>query len=109
MWTTPRASARAVERAPVGGTLYHADGEQGVPAKGIAESVGRLLGIPTASITMREATALWGGWLAGMTAISNQTAAPRARQELAWQPEAGVGLLADIASGSYRSLLSSNM
>lgn len=95
-----RLYALALDRMPVGGALYHAEGEQGVAGRAIGEAIKQLTAAQSRSVGLDEAGTLWGGCLAGTMAISNQSAAPRAQREVGWEPRAGVRLLDDMTAGS---------
>lgn len=83
----------ALERAEPG-AKYHAVAETGVTFRDIAETLGRRLNLPAASIAAEEAAATFG-WLAmfanhDMTASSTQT-----RRQLGWEPS-GPRMLDDL-------------
>src|SRR3954453_1136446 len=54
-----RLLALAVDQAPAG-TILHAAAEEGVPARAIAEAIGRALGVPTESIPVERAAEHFG-------------------------------------------------
>ncbi|HET6965218.1 MAG TPA: SDR family oxidoreductase [Acidimicrobiales bacterium] len=88
----------ALESAPAGSRL-HAVGDEGVPFRLIAETIGRHLGLPTESISADEAAAHFG-WLAPI-AMSDSPATARLTQELlGWAPT-HPGLIADLEAGHY--------
>ena len=81
----------ALERAETG-AVYNAVAEEGVPARDIAETIGRRLKLPVRSIAPEEAGAFFG-WLAmfaDMPASSEKT-----QKRLGWRPT-GPGLIADL-------------
>jgi nucleoside-diphosphate-sugar epimerase len=87
-----------LEKGEAGGR-YHAVAEQGVAARTIAETIGRGLNIPVASISAQEAADHfgWFGFFAGLdlAASSEQT-----QKKLGWRP-AGPGLIADLENMRY--------
>ncbi|HEY4457943.1 MAG TPA: SDR family oxidoreductase [Pseudonocardiaceae bacterium] len=90
----------ALEQAPAGTRLHPID-DEGVPLQQIAETMGRKLGVPTASIAAEQLGEQFG-WFGGMVALDNQASSTRTRQLLDWKPE-HAGLLADIDDGHYFS------
>ena len=62
----------APEKAPEGSRL-HAVGDEGVPVRQIAQTIGRRLGVPTASIPAEQAEAQFG-WLAPFITVDTTTA-----------------------------------
>ncbi|MDR3389640.1 MAG: NAD(P)H-binding protein [Rudaea sp.] len=68
------------------GAVYHAVAGE-IPNRWIAETVGRLTGAPTRSITMDEAIALWGKFATLIVfGVSSRSRSPRIRQEFGWAP-----------------------
>ena len=88
----------ALEDAPAG-TRWHAVGDEGIPMRQIAQSIGDHLGMSAASI---PADRLEGhfGFLAMLIALDNPTSSLATRRILGWEP-AHPGLLADFAGGDY--------
>ncbi|WP_033293824.1 SDR family oxidoreductase [Amycolatopsis jejuensis] len=84
----------ALDNAPAG-TVLHAVGDEGIPFRELAEAIGRLAGVPAASIAPDEAEARFG-FLAPMVQVDNPTSATRTREILDWKPE-HPGLLDDLA------------
>jgi len=84
----PRAVAR-----------YHAVGEEGVPLRLIAETIGKGLGVPTAGLSQEEAQAHFGPLAmfvgADMSASSQQT-----QEWLGWNPNRP-GLIEDLQQTQY--------
>jgi nucleoside-diphosphate-sugar epimerase len=81
------------------GTRWHAVGDEGIPMREIAESIGGHLGIPAVSIPDGRLEAHFG-FLAALVALDNPTTALVTRQVLGWEP-ARPGLLADFDDGDY--------
>jgi nucleoside-diphosphate-sugar epimerase len=90
----------ALEQAPAGSRL-HPVGDGGVPLREIAETIGRHLNIPTASIPPDQVNAHFG-FLAPVVQVDNPTTNERTRQLLDWQPT-HPGLIADLNEGHYFS------
>jgi nucleoside-diphosphate-sugar epimerase len=67
------------------GALYHAVAGE-TPNRWIAEAVAQDMGCPTRSLTMDEATDVWGEFDGLILAASSRCRAPRSRQELGWAP-----------------------
>jgi nucleoside-diphosphate-sugar epimerase len=88
----------ALESAPAG-TRWHAAGDEGIPVRQIAQSIGDHLGIPTASIPAEQMGAHFG-FLAAVIVLDNPTSTLVTRRVLGWEP-AHPGLLADFDDGDY--------
>jgi nucleoside-diphosphate-sugar epimerase len=88
----------AVEGAPAGSRL-HSVGDEGVPFREIAETVGRRLGLPTESITAEQAPEHFG-FLAPFVTLDNPTLSTITRQLLGWRPTQP-GLIADLEEDHY--------
>jgi nucleoside-diphosphate-sugar epimerase len=93
----------ALENAPPG-TRWHAAGDEGIPLRDIAQSIGDHLGIPTASIPADRLEAHFG-FLAMLIALDNPTSTLTTRRILGWEPT-HPGLLADFDNGDYFTALS---
>jgi nucleoside-diphosphate-sugar epimerase len=89
---------RALKAAPAGSTL-HAVADEGVPARDIAELIGRKLGIPVASIPREEAAAHFT-WLADFLGVDAPATSVLTRDLLDWQPMQP-GLIEDLEQGHY--------
>jgi nucleoside-diphosphate-sugar epimerase len=88
----------ALEDAPAG-TRWHAAGDEGIPTREIAQSIGDHLGLPTASIPAGRLAAHFG-FLATVIVLDNPTSTLATRRILGWEP-ARPGLLADFDNGDY--------
>jgi nucleoside-diphosphate-sugar epimerase len=88
----------ALEDAPAG-TRWHAAGDEGIPVREIAQSIGDHLGLPVASIPADRAEAHFG-FLAAVLALDNPVTTRATRRTLGWEP-AHPGLLADFETGDY--------
>ena len=93
-----RLARLAVEKAPAGSVL-HAVGDEGVPFREIAETMGRGLGVPTVSVAPEQALEHFGplGLLAGM---DSPAGAAITRELLGWEPT-GPTLLEDLDRDHY--------
>jgi nucleoside-diphosphate-sugar epimerase len=87
----------ALEKAPAGAQLYAAT-EEGIPVREIAETIGRHLGLPAASIPAGQAA----DHFKGFPFITMDITMPNAdtRRLLGWEP-AHPGLIADLDDGHY--------
>jgi nucleoside-diphosphate-sugar epimerase len=88
----------ALEEAPAG-TRWHAAGDEGIPTREIAQSIGDHLGIPTASIPADRLQAHFG-FLATVIVLDNPTSTLATRRILGWEP-VHPGLIADFDNGDY--------
>jgi nucleoside-diphosphate-sugar epimerase len=89
----------ALDKAPAGAQLYGA-AESGITLREIAETIGRQLGIPAASIPAGQAAGHFKGFPFVTLDITMSSA--ETRQLLDWQPD-HPGLIADLAHGHYFS------
>jgi len=95
-------AARLVVRAledPDAARIVHAIGEEGVPARAIAEAIGRGAGVPVASIDPDDVEAHFG-WIGAFFALDVPASSALTRARLGWQPTEA-GLLDDLAAGHY--------
>ncbi|MFI6434908.1 SDR family oxidoreductase [Streptomyces sp. NPDC050759] len=88
----------ALEAAPAGVRL-HAIGDEGVPFREIAETIGRGLDVPVTSVAPEEATDHFG-WLGHFAAVDMRASATLTRKLLNWQPE-HPALIPDLEAGHY--------
>ena len=88
----------ALEDAPAG-TRWHAAGDEGLPVREIAESIGAHLGLPAASIPAAGLQAHFG-FLAGLIALDGPVTTEQTRRILGWEP-VHPGLLADFDEAGY--------
>ena len=88
----------ALESAP-GGTRLHGIEDEGVPFRVIAETVGRRLGVPVASIGTEEAAGHFG-FLGPLVQLDNPTSSEATRKLLGWEPE-HPGLIEDLEQEHY--------
>jgi len=87
-----------LESAPAG-TRMHAVAEQAISTKRIAETLGKVLGLPVKSIDPANAEAHFGvvGHFFGLTMTASSQ---RTRELLSWNPT-GPGLIEDVLAGAY--------
>jgi nucleoside-diphosphate-sugar epimerase len=76
------------------GAKYHAVGEEGIPMRDIAETIGQGLKIPVKSLSPEEAQAHFG-WMAIFATHDLQASSAKTRRKLGWNP-AGPGRIADL-------------
>jgi nucleoside-diphosphate-sugar epimerase len=88
----------ALESAPAG-TRLHAVGDEGVPFRQIAETIGRRLDIPVTSVPTEEAEAYFG-FLSLFVQLDNPTSSALTQELLGWQPT-HPGLIEDLDQGHY--------
>ncbi len=74
--------------------VYNAVAEEGVPARDIAETIGRRLKLPVKSIPPEEAGGYFG-WLAHLAARDMPASSEQTQKKLGWRPT-GPGLIADL-------------
>lgn len=84
------------------GAHWNAVAEDGVPARAIAEAIGKGLGIPVRSIGADEAPAYFG-WMAMFAGLDMPASSAWTRETLDWIPN-GPGLLQDLASMDFGAL-----
>lgn len=88
----------ALEAAPAGSQL-HGVGDEGVPFREIAESIGRHLNVPVVSVSREEATAHFG-WLGTIASVDIPASSAATQELLRWRP-AHPGLMLDLEEGHY--------
>ncbi|HTS97873.1 MAG TPA: SDR family oxidoreductase [Streptosporangiaceae bacterium] len=88
----------ALEDAPAG-TRWHAAGDEGIPMREIAQSIGDHLGVPGASIPVDRLEAHFG-FLAALIGLDNPVTTLATRRILRWEP-VHPGLIADFDNGDY--------
>ena len=81
------------------GAKYHAVGEEGVPMRDIAETIGRGLKVPVASLSPEEAQAHFG-WLGIFAGMDLPASSAQTQKRLGWRPT-GPGLIADLEEMRY--------
>ena len=88
----------ALENAKTG-ARYHAVGEEAIPFKAIAESIGKHLNIPVVSVSPEEAAGHFG-WFAAFAGIDCPASSKITQEILNWHPTHSE-LLADMDNGVY--------
>ncbi len=81
------------------GARYNAVAEEGVPARDIAEVIGRGLKVPVVSLSPEEAAAHFG-WLAMFVGLDMLASSAQTQERLGWHPT-GPGLLTDLEQMHY--------
>jgi nucleoside-diphosphate-sugar epimerase len=88
----------ALEKA-VAGTRYNAVGEEGVPLRAIAESIGRGLKLPVVSLSAEKVGEHFG-WLSMMVGIDMPASSAKTQEWLGWRPSHD-GLIADLDQAKF--------
>lgn len=88
----------ALEQAPAG-TRLHAAGDEGIPFREIAETIGKNLGVPAVSVKPEDADAHFG-FLGPIVQLDNPVSTARTRELLGWEP-VHPGLIDDLNEGHY--------
>jgi nucleoside-diphosphate-sugar epimerase len=88
----------ALESAP-GGSRLHAVGDEGIPFRQIAETIGSMLDVPVRSITAEDAGEYFG-FLTPFAALDGPVSSAVTRSLLGWEPE-HPGLIEDMRQGHY--------
>jgi nucleoside-diphosphate-sugar epimerase len=88
----------ATEFAP-GGSRLHAVGDEGIPFRQIAETIGSMLDLPVRSISADDAREYFG-FLARFTGLDGPASSAITRSVLGWEP-AHPGLIEDMRQGHY--------
>jgi nucleoside-diphosphate-sugar epimerase len=90
----------ALEKAPAGSVL-HGAGESAVTIRSIAEQIARVLGVPTASLTLEQAAEHLGNpFLARFFSLDVPVSSEHTRALLGWVPQRPT-LLEDLRTGDY--------
>ncbi|MFC4942945.1 SDR family oxidoreductase [Pseudonocardia sp. GCM10023141] len=87
-----------LEAAPAGSRL-HAIGEEGVATRRIAEAIGRVVGVPAASVPAADAPAHFG-WIGGFFGMDIPASSAWTQELLGWTPT-GPTLIEDLDGGAY--------
>jgi nucleoside-diphosphate-sugar epimerase len=90
---------RLVLEEGLAGARYNAVGEEGVPLKEIAETIGRGLKLPVVAKSPEEAVEHFG-WLAMFVSADIPASSALTRQRLGWHPT-GTGLLSDLNQARF--------
>jgi nucleoside-diphosphate-sugar epimerase len=93
-----RAYRLAFERQEAG-ARYNLVAEEGISMKSIAEVIGKVLNIPSVSISAEEAPAYFG-WLDRFSGLDMPASSVITRAKLGWEPT-GPGMLADLEQGKF--------
>lgn len=93
-----RLVALGLQKAPAGARL-HAVAEQGVPAREIAEAIGRAFDLPVTSIAPDDVQDHFG-WIGTYFAMDLQATSIATQELLGWTPT-GPTLIEDLDAGAY--------
>jgi nucleoside-diphosphate-sugar epimerase len=88
-----------VENTGDGVSVYHAVQEEGVSMRDIAETIGKGLKVPVASIAPEKAGEHFG-WLAHFAAMDMPASSEQTRKAMGWEPT-GAGLIEDLTNMNY--------
>jgi nucleoside-diphosphate-sugar epimerase len=89
----------ALEKGP-NRARYHAVAEEGVPAREIAEAIGRGLKIPVISVSPEEAAGHFG-WLGFFAGMDMPASSALTQQRLGWRPTQKAGMIDDLNNMRY--------
>jgi nucleoside-diphosphate-sugar epimerase len=89
-----------VEQTGRGVTVHHAVQEEGVALRDIAETLGKGLELPVASLDQEKAAEHFG-WLAHFAGLDMPASSEWTRKTLGWEPT-GPGLIEDLTNMKYR-------
>lgn len=92
---------RALETGEAGALYHGVAGE--VPNRWIAEAVARDLGVETRSVTMSEATEIWGEFGGLIMSVSSRVRDAATRAALSWAPRR-TDMLSQIGEPRLRAL-----
>lgn len=81
------------------GARYHAVAEEGLPARSIADAIGRGLQLPVVAIASEDAAGHFG-WYAPFVALDMPASSAHTRETLNWHPT-GPGLIEDLERMDY--------
>ena len=90
----------AVENSGPGVTTYHAVQEEGVSLRDIAETIGKGLSVPVASIPAEKAIEHFGPFFGHVAAMDMPASSEWTRKTLGWEPT-GPGLIEDLTNMKY--------
>lgn len=88
----------ALENASAG-SVFHAVADEGVPAREIAEVIGRHLDVSVESVAAEEAGEHFG-WMSAFFGVDAPASSALTQERLGWKP-VHLGLIADLEQGHY--------
>jgi nucleoside-diphosphate-sugar epimerase len=96
----------AAEKADAG-SIFNGTTETNIPLRQLGEAIGKAVGVPTKSVSLDEASAMVGPFIAKFMEIGNRGSSEKARRVLGWKPQPKLGLLDDLTNGngSYREFV----
>jgi nucleoside-diphosphate-sugar epimerase len=90
---------RLVVEKGTAGAAYHGVAEEGIPARDIAEVIGRRLNVPVVSKSGDQAAAHFG-WIGHFFSMDGPASSAQTRERLGWRPTQP-GLTTDLDAGHY--------
>jgi len=93
-----RVYTLALEKA-VGGSVFHAVAEEGVPTQQIAEAIGKQLHLPVVAKSPEEAKTHFG-FVALLFGADNVASSKKTQEQLGWHPTQP-GLIEDLGQEHY--------
>lgn len=90
---------RLVVEKGTAGAAYHGVAEEGIPARDIADVIGRSLNVPVVSKS-REEAATHFGWIGLFFAMDGPASSAKTQQQLGWRPTQPA-LISDLDAGHY--------
>ena len=88
----------ALEKAPTG-ARYHGVADEGVPARDIAEVIGRRLNMPVVTKSREEASSHFG-WIGHFFGMDGPASSAQTQEQLGWHP-VQPGLISDLDAEHY--------
>lgn len=88
----------ALENGPTG-ARYHGVADEGVPARDIAEVIGRRLNVPVVAKSREEASSHFG-WIGHFFAMDGPASSAQTQEQLGWHP-VQPGLISDLDAEHY--------
>lgn len=85
------------------GSIFNCSTETNIRIKDLAETISKALDVPAKSVSVEQANAFVGPFIANFLYYENRASNARAKRELGWQPAPKFSLLDDITKGSYRA------
>ncbi|KAF9992958.1 hypothetical protein BGZ79_002445 [Entomortierella chlamydospora] len=89
-----------VAQKATSGEIFNGTSKTSTNYRQLATAIGDLVQVPALSISVEDAVARWGPFLAGFVNIANRASGRKAVETLGWQPR-GPDLLTEIRTGSY--------
>jgi len=90
---------KALSAIGPGISRFHAAGDDGIPFRDIATTIGQRLGVPVQSIPAAEAAEHFG-WMGMFAQLGMSASSTETQKRLGWTPT-GPGLIEDLETGTY--------